>query len=154
MLSKLQKFKKAAEKDDVPGDLFSRIRFTKNEKSRTVALHRIQNGTLKLERMLGTSTELFDQQSRAQKRTPGSRARRYSEALYRKLASKWPRVCSCPTPTRYMARLALWNCCCANDKNASDDSIDMVVGMISGEQNDPKWHESAIHVKEGSVTVE
>jgi hypothetical protein len=150
MLSKLHRFKKAVEIDDVPGNVFSRMRFTKNEKSRTVALHRIQRGTLKLERMVGTTTELFDHQSRAsQKRTPGSRARRYSEALYKKLASKWPRACSCSN--RHVARLVLWNCCCTNDKNGSDDSLDMVVGMVSGEQSDTKWQESAIHVKEGSV---
>lgn len=154
MLSKLEYFKTALEAGEVSSTMSSRLYFTKNEKSRAVAMHRIQSGTKKLERLLGTTMDLFDQQSRAsRKRAPSTRTRRYSDALYRKLAIKWPRIPTGSSQTRHVARLCLWNCCCDDERNGSDDSLDMVFAMVDRDQGKPKWQESTIHVKETNGLV-
>ena len=146
MLSKLEQFKQALDSGAVSTSFCDRVLFTKNEKSRNVAMHRIQDGIQKLERFLGATTEIFDQQSRAsRRRAPATRRRRLSEALYKKMALKWPESCTCRV--RHVARLCLWNCCCADDHNDSDDSLDMVVST-GEEERGPNWQESTLHVKE------
>jgi hypothetical protein len=151
MLQRLSQFKETLENGGASKSLREKFRFTRNEKTRSVAMKRIHEGILTLERLLGPSTEMFDHQSRAtRRRTPATRTRRMSEELYRKMASKWPRACSCRG--RHMAKLCLWNCCCThNDRNGSDDSLDMVVSIPNGEQSLPKWQESTIHVAERRV---
>jgi hypothetical protein len=148
MLIKLEQFKKSLDSGETKSSLRERIRFTKNEQSRSVALRKIQSGTEKLERLLGGSTELFDERRRAARRirVPSKRTRRHSEDLYNKLAPKWPRTAVCQTEHR--TRLCLWNCCSADDPNCSDNSLNLVVSVPEASPRRSSWQESAFHVEE------
>src|SRR5688572_19404781 len=104
MLNKLQQFEVALKIGASKTTLRERFRFTKNEKSRNVAMKRIRDGTERLGRLFGMSTAIFDHQSCASRRkTPDRRMRRLSADLYAKMADKWPRTCSCRD--RHVARL-------------------------------------------------
>jgi hypothetical protein len=110
-------------------------------------MKRIRDGVQRLERLLGPSTEMFDYRSRASRRKlPDKRMRRLSEDLYVKMVDKWPRACACRA--RHMVKLCLWNCCCADDPNGPDESLDMVFAIPFGEQEEIKWQESTIHIAE------
>ncbi|KAH7066387.1 hypothetical protein BKA63DRAFT_571758 [Paraphoma chrysanthemicola] len=147
MLSKLEHFKRALDNKELPSSIRKRFRFTGNEKSRTVALDKIQRGTTKLERLLGPSMEIYDQPSRkSRKKATARRTRRHSEELYKKLSSKWPK--SGADRMRHKTKLCLWNCCCADGCRDSDDSLDMVVCVNDTADGQPNWQESTIHVKE------
>jgi hypothetical protein len=148
MLERLARFKTSLEKGEASKSMREKFRFTRNEKTRNVAMKRIHDGVSNLERLLGSSMEMFDHQNRSSRRkTPVTRTRRLSDELYKKMASKWPRSCSCCSG--HMARLCLWNCCYKHeDRNGSDDSLDMVVSMPNGGHSAPKWQESTIHVSD------
>ncbi|CAN9419644.1 unnamed protein product [Alternaria alternata] len=144
MLQRLHRLEERIETGKASKSAREKFRFTRNEKTRNVAMKRIQDGVWKLERLLGSSTEIFDHQSRAaRRRTPANRMKRLPEELFRKLASKWP--CSCNA--RHLAKLCLWNCCCASDNsNGSDDSLGIIVSVPVDERNSPHWTETSIRV--------
>jgi hypothetical protein len=146
MLQRLHRLEEKIKIGDASKSALEKFRFTQHEKTRSVAMKRIQDGVLRLERLLGSSTEIFDHQRQTSRRkTPANRMRRLPEELFRKLASKWP--CSCNT--RHLARLCLWNCCYTSEEsNGSDDSLDIIVSMPIDEQNSPQWKETTIRVTE------
>jgi hypothetical protein len=146
MLQRLRRLEEKIKNDEASKSAREKFRFTRNEKTRIVAMKRIHDGVLKLERLLGSSTEIFDHQSRAsRRRTPASRMRRLPEELFKKLASKWP--CSCNA--RHLVRQCLWNCCCTSDNiNGSDDSLDIIVSMPIDERRPLQWQESTIRITE------
>jgi len=146
MLSKLEKFKQALDRGETPGSLRDRFHFTRHEKSRSVALRRIHKGIKGLERLLGPSTEMFDLQNRVCRKTPpAKRIRRFSDELYKKLARYWPNGNT--GQPQHMTRLCLWNCCCLDESDDSDDSLDMIVSVTGKEMNGTNWQESVIKVK-------
>jgi hypothetical protein len=148
MLQRLERFRKLLEQGSASKTLREKLRFTRNERTRNVAMKRIHDGVLNLERLLGSTTEIFDHQSRAsRRRTPVTRTRRFSEDLYKKMEKKWSRSCSCRTG--HTALLCLWNCCCTlEDHNSWHDSLDMVISIPNGGNSVPKWQESTIYVSE------
>jgi hypothetical protein len=149
MLQRLHRFAETIEKSQATKSPREKFRFTRNEQTRNVAMKRIRDGVRNLERLLGSSTEIFEQQRRISRRkTPADRMRRLPEELFRKLASKWP--CSCRT--RHLAKLYLWNCCCTTDKlDNSNDSLDILVSVPIDEQRHPRWQDSTVRVTQRLV---
>jgi hypothetical protein len=148
MLNRLRQFEVALKTEAITTTVRERFRFTRNEKTRNVAMKRIRDGIERLGRLLGMSTAMFDHQSRVSRRkTPDKRMRRLSADLYAKMADKSPRTCSCRAP--HVARLCLWNCCCPkDDRHDSDESLDIIFEMPSGDPSVRKWQESTIHIVE------
>jgi hypothetical protein len=147
MLLRLRHFEAALKSGETQQTLRDRRRFTRHEKTRTAAMHRIEKNNKALERLLRGSVDMDSWQSRPlRSKTPPTRTRRFSEALYSKMARKWPRTCSCPF--RHEARLCLWNCCSKEDHDESDDTLDIVVSVAEGEGRRPSWQESTILVSE------
>ncbi|CAN9376892.1 unnamed protein product [Alternaria alternata] len=146
MLQRLRHLEGRVENGKASKSTREKFRFTRNEKTRSVAMKRIQDGVLKLERLLGSSTEIFDHQRRAARRkTPANRIRRLPEEVFRKLASKWP----CPCNARHLAKLCLWNCCYARDNSSgSDDSLGLILSVPVDERSLHHWKETTFRVTE------
>jgi len=144
MLQKLRRLEERINQGEASKSILEKLRFTQHEGTRTVAMARIHKGVLKLERLMRSSTEIFDYHSHAARRkTPASRMRRLPEGLFKSLASKWP--CSCSV--RHSARLCLWNCCCTNTNSPGfDDHFNLIVSMPIGQPDTSQWQESTIHV--------
>lgn len=146
MFAKLQAFQLAVDQGQAPSDFRDRLKFTKNEKSRKVAMHRIRDGNQKLERLLRGSVSVSSRPARQPRRKiPPTRTRRFSESLYNKMAGKWPRV-PCECQASHEARLCLWNCCSIERCEESDDSLDMVVSTVDVDEDGSRWQESTIRI--------
>lgn len=146
MLQRLRRLEEKIKNGDASKSAREKFRFTQNDRTRNVAMKRIQEGVWKLERLLGSSTEIFEHQNRAARRkTPANRMKRLPEELFKKLASKWP--CSCNA--RHLAKLCLWNCCYAADNsNDSEDSLDIIVSVPVDKRDSHHWKETTIRITE------
>ncbi|KAL9113632.1 MAG: hypothetical protein Q9227_002370 [Pyrenula ochraceoflavens] len=149
MFAKLDTFKLAIENGETKKALCSRLQFTKNKRTRQVALLNISDGNKKLERLLQGSLLLRPQSDDGQlylkkNGTPPTRTRKFSVHLYDKMAGKWPTSCDCPC--EHQARLCLWNCCSTQHHPESDDSLDMVVSVANTDQDVTTWQESTVLV--------
>ena len=142
MLQKLRRFEQAIRNDEASNSVRARFRFARNEKTRNVAMKRIHNGVRNLERLLNSSMEIFNYRvCPSHQEFPANRTRRLPEALFKKMASKWP--CSCNV--LHSARLCLWNCCYVSDN--SDDTncpVDIIISTPSNERVPSQWQESTI----------
>jgi len=150
MLQRLRDFAETIEKKEAKKSAREKFRFARNEQTRNVAMKRIREGVRHLERILGSSTEIFEHQRRvARRRTPADRMKKLPEELFRKLASKW----SCSCRTRHLAKLCLWNCCCTYDKRGdSSDSLDIIVSVPIEDRRSSQWQKSSIRVNQRLVT--
>jgi hypothetical protein len=146
MLQGLRRLEERIDNGEASKSAPEMFRFTRNEKTRCVAMKRIHDGVLKLEQLLGSSTEIFDHSRRATRRKiPANRMRRFPEELSKKLEDKWP--CSCNA--QHKARMCLWNCCYAGDNsNDSEDSFDIIVSVPVNKRSFPQWKEITIRVTE------
>lgn len=146
MFAKLTAFRQGMENGQTAGDWKECLRFTKNERTRTVALHKIHGANKNLERLLRGSGMLIksEQQPPPKRSTPPTRTRRFSSALYDTMAGKWPNTCECHR--RHEARLCLWNCCSSQRLSESDDSLDMLVSIKDRDQGLASWQESTLLV--------
>jgi len=149
MLHRLHRFAETIKSDEATKSAREKFRFARNEQTRKVAMKRIREGVRTLELVLGSSTEIFEQQQHTpRKKTPVDRMRRLPEELFRKLASKW----SCSCRTRHLAKLCLWNCCCTYDKRGdSSDSLDIIVSVPVEDQRSFHWQKSSIRVTQRLV---
>ncbi|KAF2115387.1 hypothetical protein BDV96DRAFT_659646 [Lophiotrema nucula] len=142
MFSKIEAFQVAIDKGETHRSLFGRIRFTMNEKSRTVALHQIQKGNKKLERLLGASAEEYDRSAHSRRKgAPVARTRQFSGALYHEMARKWPRSCC---HIQHEAKLCLWTCCSTEHNDGCGDILEMVVAVPDRQRRRASWQESTI----------
>ncbi|CAN9219834.1 unnamed protein product [Alternaria alternata] len=122
MLQRLRHLEGRVENGKASKSTREKFRFTRNEKTRSVAMKRIQDGVLKLERLLGSSTEIFDHQRRAARRkTPANRIRRLPEEVFRKLA---------------------------NNSSGSDDSLGLILSVPVDERSLHHWKETTFRVTE------
>ncbi|KAL9623532.1 MAG: hypothetical protein Q9160_002213 [Pyrenula sp. 1 TL-2023] len=149
MFAKLEAYKCEMQKNDAITlrELYQRLRFTKNERSRTVALHRIRVGNENLERLIRGSLKLVKNERRAslaKKATPRTRIRRFSGPLYDKMAGKWPKSCDCHG--QHEARLCLWNCCSGHGQREPDDRLDMLVSFADADGRRTSWQQSTVRV--------
>ena len=149
MFARLGKFKADIDGGANPQTLKSRVHFTRQEKKRMHAMHQIRKHNKDLERLLRGNLDFIDQRDRpSRKRPPRTRTRRHSDALYSKIAGKWPKTCDCHF--RHEARLCLWNCCSIEAHDVSDDCLDIVVSVADRdtEGRRPSWQESTIFVSD------
>jgi hypothetical protein len=128
MLQGLRRLEERIDNGEASKSAPEMFRFTRNEKTRCVAMKRIHDGVLKLEQLLGSSTEIFDHSRRATRRKiPANRMRRFPEELSKKLEDKWP--CSCNA--QHKAR-----------------SFDIIVSVPVNKRSFPQWKEITIRVTE------
>lgn len=74
MLHQLRDFAETIEMKEAKKLAREKLRFARNEQTRNVAMKRIREGVRHLERILGSSTEIFEHQRRvARRRTPADR---------------------------------------------------------------------------------
>ncbi|KAF2092427.1 hypothetical protein NA57DRAFT_62435 [Rhizodiscina lignyota] len=145
---KLRHFKAQIDDGEMTQSLRKRFQFTRNEKSRKVAMIRIQDANKKLERLLRGS--MLPEHN--VKRRPGlimqqsRRLRRLSEPLFNTMAREWPKTCECG---QHEARLCLWNCCSSPQcQGSNDDSLEMLVSVTDLENDGAPWQESIILIPE------
>ena len=141
---KLEYFKRQIDAGEATNTLRKKFLFTRNEKSRTVALRRIQKANKTLERLLrGPMLSVSNPARRPGPRKPhATRLRRLSEPLFNKIARKWPKGCECNC--QHEARLCLWNCCSSQRERRSSDSLDMLVSVTDVGKDGSPWQESTI----------
>lgn len=147
MFAKLETFKLAMKRGETKGLARSRFRFTKNDHTRKVALHRIIDGNKKLERLLQGSLRTHSDDGHfylKKNGTPPTRTRTFSVHLYNKMAGKWPTSCECNC--EHQARLCLWNCCSTQRHPESNDSLNMVVSVPGIDKEVTVWQESTVLV--------
>ncbi|KAF2656292.1 hypothetical protein K491DRAFT_757659 [Lophiostoma macrostomum CBS 122681] len=156
MFARLGSLKFDIENGGSPQTLKSRVHFTRHEKKRMYAMHQIRKHNKVLERLLRGTLDFVDQRDRpSRKRPPRTRTRRHSDALYSKIAGKWPRTCDCHF--KHEARLCLWNCCSTEEHVeehvVSDDYLDIVVSVADRdtEERRPSWQESTILVSDSNI---
>jgi hypothetical protein len=144
MFERLEHFKQAIDTGEAVTGLRDRFRFTRNDKSRLVAMVKIREYNQKLERLVHTSVlSSINEFHRPPPRKPrAERLRRMSEPLYKKIAGKLSTTCE--SHNRHEARLCLWNCCSQQRYERSSDSLDMVVSVTDVEKDGSHWQESII----------
>ena len=144
MFSRLESFQDAMIRGIATSTLRERFRFTRNEKSRLVALTKISEATKSLERLVQTSIlgNLSDQHRPPRRKAHKDRLRRMSEPLYRRFADKL--MTACDTHRSHEARLCLWNCCSQQRQERASDSYDLVVSVEDVGAAGSHWQESVI----------
>ena len=144
MFERLERFREAIERGEAVTTLRERFRFTRNDRSRFVAMLKIGEYNLKLERLVHSSvlSSVADIHRPPIKKPRAERLRRMSEPLYKKIAGKIST--SCESHNRHEARLCLWNCCSKRRNESSGDTLDMVVSVTDVEQDGSHWQESVV----------
>jgi len=144
MFERLERFKHAIDRGEAVTGLLDRFRFTRNERSRLVAMVKIREANQKLERLVHTSvlSSISGFHRPSPSRPRPERLRRMSEPLYKKMAGKLSNACE--SHNRHEARLCLWNCCSQQRHERSSDSLDLIVSVTDVEEDGSHWQESII----------
>ncbi|KIX10282.1 uncharacterized protein Z518_01364 [Rhinocladiella mackenziei CBS 650.93] len=148
MFDRLERFKQSIDSGVATTTLRERFRFTRNERSRLVAMGKIREYNQKLERLLHGSLLPRGGESRPTRKRPRpQRLRRMSEPLYRKIVDKLSTACE--SHKQHEARLCLWSCCSPQGNPESIESLDMVVSVTDVEGDGSHWQESTIMITSG-----
>lgn len=145
MFARLESFRCSVDAGNAATPLRERLRFTRHEKSRSVAMGRIKDASQKLHLLFQTSilSNINSyQRSPLTPRPRPERLRRISEPLYRKMARKLSDACG--SHNQHEARLPLWNCCSRERHERPSDSLDMIVSVTDVEEDGAHWQESII----------
>ena len=143
LFTRLEQLRNTIVNDTVSSTLTERFKFTKNDKTRTWALSRIRDSNKKLERLLRGSLlhESNEIQKLKSKRPKAARLRRFSEPVYDKMATKWPKADDCH---HHQARLCLWSCCSEQGHAMHGESLDMILSVTDVKHDGSPWQESVI----------
>jgi hypothetical protein len=143
MYTRLENFSASMKKGTAKATLIERFKFTRNEKSRVVAITKIREANKNMERLLQTSLmEIIHEQHRPiSRRTRQGRLRRMSEPLHKKIVDK---LGACDKHNLHEARLCLWNCCSQQKQQRSSDSLDLVMSVADVDPPGSHWQEGII----------
>ena len=141
---KLQAFRPDTFQHGTLDDLIMRLRFTRNERSRTHALKKIEECNVKLERLLRPATPTLYEVKRNphRKGPPQNKCRILTNELHSAITQHWS--CTCETP--HEARLCLLRGYTSSDNSSTVTSLDMLISAKSDNQNRRAWQESNIQI--------
>lgn len=128
-------------------DLRSRFQFTTKEDRRNKSIKRISKCNKKLERFVhGHSVGILDEAKKSARvrktRPPTNRSRRLSHDAHKFIARSWP----CPCPSPHEAKLSLLKCLMSQEDEDSGINLDLLVSMMSSDQEKEIWLESSIRI--------
>jgi len=133
----------AAKDPGTKTSLLERLRFTKHEKTRRVAMKKIHDcnstlSTLVVSHMLlnNQGNQNAEKHSATTMPLPLAKSEKFFESLYKVLASGWPKGCC--NQFRHEARLTLSRRCDSQPKE-SDEGINLIVSLPGESENQPNW---------------